>query len=177
MKLSISGSFSVGKSTLFRVLKKRVEGYDFINEISREVMKEMNTNNQTMSLEERILHQRLCVEKQIQREAQSQNFITDYCTIDNLNYSYGLGIYDEVRELVIEHLKKIGGYDIIFYVPIQFPLEKDGVRYENREFQKEIDTRLKKLLKEFNLPFVEITGNLKNRVEKVLSFIKNPKYD
>lgn len=171
MKVSISGSFSVGKSTLFNELKKHVSGYDFLNETTREVMAEMNKSNQSMTLEERVLHQKICVARQIEKEFKSQNFITDYCVLDNLNYSYGLSIYDEVNDLFEKHLQNIGGYDMIFYVPIEFKLEKDGQRYEDSEFQKEIDVGLKNLIKEFQLPSLEVRGTLEQRVEQILKYL------
>jgi len=51
-------------------------------------------------------------------------------------------------------------YDHIFYIPIEFPMECDGVRSESSDYQKTIDERIKALLEQFVGPErkTEITG-------------------
>jgi nicotinamide riboside kinase len=172
MKISISGSFSVGKSTVFEELKKHLSHFSFLGETTREVMEEMKKTNVNMTVEDKITHQLISTQRQIKKESENANFITDYCAIDYLNYTYGLSIYDEVYTMVQNHLQNLGGYDIVFYIPIEFQPVKDGYRFEDGSFQKEIDDRLKRLLNEFHQPYITITGSVEDRKDQILKNIK-----
>lgn len=48
-------------------------------------------------------------------------------------------------------------YDILFYTPIEFPLEKDGIRFEDEEYQKEIDSLIKELLDTYDIKYFTLT--------------------
>lgn len=58
-----------------------------------------------------------------------------------------------------------------FYIPIEFPLENDGVRYDGIELQKQVDELMKDWIREFDLPITELTGSVENRLQTLLTKI------
>jgi nicotinamide riboside kinase len=64
------------------------------------------------------------------------------------------------------HLKD-NPYDLVFYIPIEFPLEKDGVRFEDDEYQKIIDLQIIKYLKRYKIPYITLTGTLEERLKQI----------
>jgi nicotinamide riboside kinase len=172
MKVAISGSFGVGKSTLFRSLKNYITNLEFISETTRIVMEENGTSNQVMTQEQRIEHQNTCTLKQIELESASPNFITDYCAIDYLNYTFDLPNYLELKDKVSKHLRLIGGYDHVFYIPIEFSLQNDGMRFIEEKFRRNIDQHLKVLFKTFHIKPIILKGGLSQRRAKVLETLK-----
>jgi hypothetical protein len=63
-------------------------------------------------------------------------------------------------------------YDYIFYIPIEFPLVLDGVRFSWNAFQIEIDTKIVSLLKTFWIPYIKVTGDEKERIEMINEILK-----
>ena len=55
-------------------------------------------------------------------------------------------------------------YDIIFYTPIEFELEKDWTRFEDSEFQKEIDEIILQKLDEYRIPYITLRGSVEERI-------------
>lgn len=58
-------------------------------------------------------------------------------------------------------------YDIVFYVPIEFPLERDAIRYEGVEFQKQIDDIIVDGLHHFGQPYITLSGSLEERMDTI----------
>jgi len=67
-------------------------------------------------------------------------------------------------------MKDLPGYQV-FYVPREFDLIKDGVRYQDDDFAVMIDKKMKNFLDIMNVPYTVIQGNLKARVDKVKEII------
>lgn len=81
------------------------------------------------------------------------------------------GVLEVIRKISIDN----ANYDLVLYCPIEFPIPDDGLRSLNVDFQKTVDTELRKLLKELEIKFHELSGNEKQRLEKALKLIKNIK--
>jgi nicotinamide riboside kinase len=59
--------------------------------------------------------------------------------------------------------------DIIFYLPIEFPIVSDGVRSMDVDFQKEIDNILMNLVRNDSItPVTLLTGSVEKRLNRVL---------
>jgi hypothetical protein len=74
--------------------------------------------------------------------------------------------------MLIRAKRLINDKDLYVYTPIEFEIENDWVRYIDYEFQKQIDEKTRELLKDFNINYITVKWNLKERVKKILLHIK-----
>jgi|SRR3970040_646609 len=58
-------------------------------------------------------------------------------------------------------------YDHVFYVPIEFPLEQDGIRYTDPEFQKQHDRETRLILDFYKIPYHTLTGSVDDRLDQI----------
>ena len=54
-----------------------------------------------------------------------------------------------------------------FYIPIEFKLEDDGVRFTDIDLQKKVDKELKKSIKKYNLKVTKLTGSVEDRIKQI----------
>jgi len=143
MRVSISGSAGVGKSTLVDAFKRRWPMYQYPMKTYRDILIENNLGHSTNTSDEsQLLILDWMMVEQKSRPKGSKT-IYDRCSWDNLSYTLqgnALGkISDEVTaasiSLVKESLKDI---DIIFWIKYnpKIKLVEDGVRDVKKEFVK-----------------------------------------
>jgi len=166
MKIALSGSQSVGKTTLANKLNKHLK-LPYIHEVARSMInltKEYNVDYRELKGTDHFYFQEAILNIQYMLESlyQFTGFISDRSLIDIQAYSkhYMRASYNV--------------YDYIIYVPIEFALEQDGIRHKGQDFQKEIDQKIQKLLKQY-IPehkIITVTGSVEERVEQVLKAIK-----
>lgn len=139
-----------------------------IQEIARQLITAMRCNPQDMSVEDREFFQDSCFMKQIEAEISNDSFITDRTVLDILAYSQDLpkAFYDRMKGKIGRWLE-LDPYDIIFYTPIEFDMEVDGVRVDDEEYRKTIDERILKLFQYFKVPYVTLTGTVEDRIETI----------
>lgn len=174
MKIAISGSHGVGKTTLARALSKEL-GLPMISEVAREVAKK-----QGFETTEQIWHafkiQRMIFQlnvyfHQIKAEEDSwRGFIADRSVFDVVAYcifyDLPLGLIEYLRSDAIQHSRR---YDLIVYCPVPGgELEDDGFRLVDKESQIMIDNSLKILLEFAKCPVLRLTQNRENWKYEVL---------
>lgn len=127
-----------------------------------------------------IFEQFLLYEGQKRRERE-----LDYCDIifcDNatiLNYVYGLMSCDfksskeiyALMKLFEWAMKDLPGYEV-FYVPREFGLDKDGIRYQDEDFANVVDQKIKNFLDIMNVPYHVVKGDMATRVKTVKDVVK-----
>ena len=174
MKIWITGSHSCWKTTLLNELKKEYwNKFNYIEEIAREVIKDL-WKPQDMEWVDRWIFQYIIMMKQIIKEMELDNFISDRTVFDALVYSINNSgsFYEKIENKFQEHIKnKV--YDIIFYVPIEFDLVDDWIRFEDKEYREFIDKEILKQLKKYNIDYITITWSIEDRVEQVKKHIKS----
>jgi nicotinamide riboside kinase len=109
------------------------------------------------------------MKKQIEAENTMQDFISDRTVIDVLAYATTMcrpSMTARLKDMAEMHLKD-NPYDLVFYIPIEFPLEKDGVRFEDDSYQKIIDLQILKYLKRYKIPYITLTGTLEERLKQI----------
>ena len=91
--------------------------------------------------------------------------------------SYSLSTYKKTNDAhfkiiadLIESAFDVFKDDIFIYVPIMFNLESKKLRSSDIDFQKEIDSNIKDLLKKSKYNFYEIRS-LNNRTQEILDYI------
>ena len=99
----------------------------------------------------------------------NDGFVSDRSVLDVLAYSSYLLWEDSLAYLM---LKKIVAhtiqYDKVYYIPIEFPLVTDWVRFEWEQFQREIDDKIKELANEFGIELIEVRGTVEERKNFIL---------
>jgi hypothetical protein len=157
MRIGITGSHWVWKSSLLNSID-----WNKIQEIARKLIKE-KWNPKYMTKYELEEFQETLLIKQIRAELWKDSFIIDRTVFDILAYSQWLYNYKELKKRVIKYLGNFP-YHKVIYIPIEFELEDDWIRFEDKEYQKEIDKRILNLLKEFNIPYKTISWTLQERI-------------
>ncbi len=107
----------------------------------------------------------------------NDNMIADRCAIDGLVYTHYLGENKKITDKTYKFAEKVFDkllplYDIIFYIPPEFPLEDDGTRSVNTFFRDRIVLLFDQYFKEKNIEPVHLRGSVRERVNTVLKFIK-----
>ena len=156
----------VGKTTLAKGIAKE-KGYQILPEAARVVAKMGHKLDKkiTVETEYKIL------EMQKILESQDAPWIADRCLIDLMAYVVVLfrkeaGLINAVRK-ALEKAK----YDLVIYIAPEFPIKKDGIRTTDTKFQKEIDTRIKIVLKDAGVKWIKVSGSKINRLNQVLAII------
>jgi hypothetical protein len=174
MKIGLTGSMSVGKTTLVKALKKlpQFKNYKFATERSkylRDLGIPLNTDStlkgQTVFLAER------CA------ELMHDNLITDRTIIDVIAFTKSAKSINILDKDVFEQYACmfVGEYDYIFYIsPQGLPIEDNSVRETDPEYRDLIDFNIQYLLQSYPHRFKSIhtiSGSTPERIQQILNVI------
>lgn len=177
LRIWFVGAHGTGKSTL---LKEMIHP-NKIQEIARSVI-EKGKHPNDMNLFERYQFQKLLLSKQIAEEYKFWNkwFVSDRTIYDIIAYTISLFsddlittwegsmLHDAIEYLTDRYIRRnIDRYDILFYTPIEFPLEKDGIRFEDEKYQEEIDKIIRELLDRYEIKYFTLRWTVKERINKI----------
>jgi len=170
MKIAVIGSHGTGKSTLSKALSEKL-GYGRIPDIVRdEAVQKGFLINEDTPIETQIW----LVARQIELERNTQlPWIADKVLFDYAVYGDIILKDEEVKSVVNRLVERNANYDLIFYLPIEFSLEADGVRSADPEFQKKIDEYYRVYLQKQRIGFFELTGSVEERLNRALSYINS----
>lgn len=179
MKIAITGSQGVGKTTLIKELQKidSLKHFNFIQESARAVIGKYPEFAKADQLRGKAKEefQSLLIENQCRQEYIFDSFISDRSVFDALAYCLLCKekVFKGFQCAIDEHLRITDGYDILFYIPIEFPIEADENRSANADYQQEIDNLIKNWLlekyKDKYKKLVTLTGSLEDRIKQVLN--------
>jgi nicotinamide riboside kinase len=171
-KIGITGSMSVGKTSLVKELGKlpEFEGYLLATERSgylKSLGIPLNTDStflgQTVFLAERA------------SELLYDNLLTDRTIIDVMAFTRQSKSMRVVKKIIFEEYAKhiILEYDHIFYISTKgMNIEDNGVREINSIYRTLIDKTILNILKEYSVPHTLIdTTNMEDRISIVLNEI------
>lgn len=166
MKIAIVGAMGVGKTTLANDLSDVLD-IKILPEIARKMIEEgyKLDKDVTPAIELEIL------KRQVALEETEEYFIADRGVIDVMAYSSVLFHDDMFLLNKINNQLCVTKYDIVFYIPIEFPLEGDGIRSEDIKFQKRIDQEIRFTIEAFN--WHKIKGDRDQRIKKAVKIIDN----
>jgi len=169
MKIVTAGSHGTGKSSFAKGLAEKLNCHLIKDIVREEILPKGFTINEQTPPEV----QWLLVGRQWELEnTKSENWVSDKCLFDYLIYGEIIlekqnsekarKVLGAIREIVRDNTK----YDLVFYLPIEFPMELDGARSEDLEFQIEVDRRYKKLLDEWGIKYITLPSFIKESASK-----------
>lgn len=165
MKIAIVGSHGVGKTTLSSKLSK-ILNLPIIPDVAVEAYKKgfAISENTPPEVQFWMFAKHLEYEKNL-----GENWIADKCLIDYSVYADVIFTDTRVTSLLSEMVSKNICYDLVFYLPIEFPIEDDGVRSLDPIFQKNVDDRYKRVLSQWNIPYISLTGSVEDRIRQAMN--------
>lgn len=171
MKIAVIGAHGTGKSTLSKGIAKSL-GYNIIPDVVPDAFKlkfpineDTPPETQFWILTKMLELERNTVEPWVMEKSLWDNIVYGNFSIKDKN------IVSVIRNIVTNNTK----YDLVFYCPIEFPIQDDGLRSLNVDFQKTVDKDLRKLMKELGIEFHEVSGDEKERINKALKIIRSHK--
>ena len=172
MKIGLTGTMSVGKTTLVKALSEieQFKGYTFTTERSQYLSSlgiplnhATTIEGQTIFLAERVT------------ELMQDCLITDRTIIDvmafthcakRVSYIDGDAFADYASRFVRQ-------YDYIFYIsPDGMDIEDNGVRETDATYRAEIDNEIKKLLNKYRPIHFELKGTTNERINQMMNIIQ-----
>ena len=169
MKIIVAGAHGVGKTTFAKALAERLK-INYIHDIVREeVLKKGFVINENTPPEVQLWM--ACRQWELEKTT-SEAWIADKCLLDYLVYGEIVLKDEEIRKTIRKMVERNAKYDFAFYLPIEFPMELDGARSDNLEFQKDVDRRYKKCLDDFGVKYITLSGSVEERVNKALKNLK-----
>ncbi|MGV3698179.1 AAA family ATPase [Flavobacterium sp.] len=179
MKIAFTGSHGVGKTTLINRLENELltsKDVAVTKEIPRIICELVDDPEYFRRGANNLEKQLLIFLGQIiqEYELSLSNFritICDRTIFDHWAYTlylFGKDLsHDYIKIIEYFMLKHMVSYDKIFYIPIEFEVEDDGTREDDKEFQKNIDSIIISNLDKFKLPYLIIDGSIENRIKLV----------
>jgi len=174
-KIGITGSQSCGKTTLLNDLAELeiFKGYTICNEVTRSLAAKGFTINEGGN----DATQRAIMDVH-NDNLQHSDMLTDRTAIDGLVYTIWLWKQGNVTTSTVQVISHVADalipdYDIIFYVKPEFDIEDDGVRSASVTFRDEIATLFEEVIAKKNLQLVPLTGSREERVQQVLTAVKD----
>lgn len=159
------GVHGVGKTTLLNILRKRDKRFFITDGFSRPVKRALVDHPNSGALEQRMINELTAWGWMTYL---NQNVVSSRSLIDSIVYSEyywhmsrWTGEILTLRNLFEKTKQKVN----YFYIPIEFDLKSDGVRYINETDQKNIDYQLQLFLKEQDITFTTVKGSLERRIE------------
>ncbi|ODN41667.1 ATP/GTP-binding protein [Piscirickettsia litoralis] len=186
MRIAISGTHGVGKTTLIHDLIKRYPKYQFIKEAYYELLDEESGAFALAPTLETMLEQLDRSLEQLDRHAMEDNIIFDRCPVDFIAYAMqateqeSLDIHHhEASERFSQVIELLSQLDLIIFLPIT---NQASVLYteENPEYRQAVDNCFKRLYRDdefglfpnYNQPkIIEIWGSEQERVEKISTYL------
>lgn len=172
-RIVLSGASSVGKSTLLDIIEKSQQLTDYV--LIKEVVRSLVSKGVRINKGADHRSQLIILEAHYKNTLSYSHMITDrgaidafvYATWDYMNGNYTFNQHKE-HETVF---KSCLPYHHYFYLPIEFPLTKDGVRDEDERYRQEIDKLFKFIYSKYQISYITLRGTPKERFNTFLNNI------
>lgn len=169
-RVALVGTSSVGKTTVYELLKKELPNFEFINESTRIVGRYGFPINEAGTSETQLAISSFHLEALLSKE----DLILDRCYLDLIVYStYMESISKSTYNYLLDTWTRVKDeYTHFIYFPIEFKSVDDGVRSTNEGWREAIDKQFKINLRGMNRDYLTVTGSPKERVSQIINYIK-----
>ena len=172
-RVALVGASSVGKTTVYELLKNELPEFAFKNESTRTVGKYGFPINEQGTSETQLAISSFHLEALLE----PGDVILDRCYLDLLVYStYMDNLSNSAYNYILDTWMRVKDqYTHFIYFPIEFNSVDDGVRSVNEEWRTKIDAEFKHHLvaiKNLGGDYLTVSGSPKQRVEQILNYIK-----
>ena len=173
IKIAITGTFSVGKTTLIQEFTNRNINfkYEILKEKATELIQQGVQFGKKATLESYIIY----INEQLKSEIESSKkdyeiLLSDRTLIDGVTHpivNNRIGVsnipdyFIEMFENVLHFQKSF--YDIYIYIPIEFDLVTNNTRENDLVYQREIDKEIVKMLDKHQMNYYKISGSIEER--------------
>lgn len=169
MRIAFTGAQGTGKSTLVDILMKK---YNFQRASApQRILKEINPNFPINQDTDNLSQSAITAIYIMELIKNNSNYISDRSLIDAFAYmDASKNISDNDKAKLLNYYESfIELYDCIFYIPIEFEAEEDGIRVTDKDYQKEIDENILKYINKYNskVKIITITGSIEERLIKI----------
>lgn len=169
MKIYLIGAQGTRKTTLLNEIKERKllpSDSILISEVARNLITQYKVEvneKSTPAVQSWIfnIYQYLFIE--------NSSFVSDRSLLDVLAYTKNICpvTYQQQISLVRDFLwreKERRTNSLYFYLPIEFSIVEDGVRSIDTFYQKQIDFSIRELVDYLNIPTIQLTGTVEQRI-------------
>ncbi len=177
-RIIIIGSAGVGKTTLLNNIKRKI-GLTVIPEIAREICNRLGYKS-IYEIKDHDKFRLLVLKEQLKLEEKYKEFLSDRSTIDCwihwVRWSWNTKKTFESEDYFKLAFTQALKYSHIIYIPRMFKPKEDGFRWNNEDYQNQIDRLFRELLLEWELmskTYIIQSKDLKNRTHEALTFLKN----
>lgn len=178
-RIVIIGSAGVGKTSLLNAIKTKIK-LKVIPEQARVICKELGYKS-IYEIKDPTYFRILALKKQTKLEEKYKEFISDRSTIDCwvhwVRWNWGKARTDESEKYFNTAYNQALKYSHIIYVPRLFKSNiDDGFRWNNEEYQNQVDRLFKEILLEWQLmtrTHIVQSTNLKERIKEIKNIFKN----
>jgi len=180
MRIALSGVQCTGKTTLMNQIMNHAsdlfKDYELIPEVVRSIKARMGEHfefNKSSSYES----QDLILSEHHRNVLQFKKLVTDRCAVDAFayatkNYLDGLFSFSQWSSFREIFLNTVSEYDIIFYLPIgMIPLEDDGVRSIDQNYQAEMDTIFQWVFETYSVNHIILNDPLDQRFQMLTGIV------
>ena len=183
LKIAVSGAHGTGKTTLCKYLEENTGALidlAICREVPRIIIQTVGDPDFFKRGHNTVARQLLIFLYQLEEERKQgvgkQVLLCDRTPVDHLAYTYAnhadFRESEENAALLSLISEWLDTFDIIFKVPIEFPVHDDGVREGAADFQTEIDQAIDKLYEDFKVPMVLVTGTVEQRASIISQAIQ-----
>lgn len=178
MIVVLTGSHSCGKSTLVEFFQGK-EGFECIDSVTRSTISKedrkvdgaKNLDNAQYAILENI---RKATTELIRKNQENPEkvYLVDRCAFDFIAYTRCFHRRGLVSDQCLEEIEEQCAnfyicYDLVGYLPIEFPIVPDGDRSEDEELRKEVDQEILKQIMWNRVRAITLHGSVKQRVTDI----------